>query len=99
MLLGRRVVRELAHGAAVDVDDVDVVLLVAAGVLAERDRAVVACPREARAQRTLRLAVPHLPYRLGTELRHIQLPVAELVPGTGSPLTIPGGDRREGRWK
>src|ERR1043165_432271 len=99
MLLGLRVVRELAHRATVHVDDVDVVLLVAAGVLAERDLAVVARPGEPGPQRARRLAVADLSHLLRSQVEDVQLHAAGLVPVEGDLITLPRHDRIEERRK
>ena len=73
VLLGGGIVREPRHPAGLDLDLVEVVLLVAGRILAERDEAVVAAPREPCAQRPRDLPVADLTDGLRRQVHHVEL--------------------------
>src|ERR1700694_2465527 len=89
MFLRGGIVRELYDLARLDLDLVEVVLLVATGVLAERDEAVVTAPGEPGAHRARHLAMAHLPHSLGRKVHHVELDAPRLVPVEAHPVAFP----------
>src|SRR4029077_18311856 len=97
VLLRGGVVRELHDLPGFDLDLVQVVLLVATGVLAERDEAVVAAPREAGAHRARDLAMAHLPHVLGRKVHDVELDAPGLIPVETHLVAPPRDLRKEER--
>ena len=88
-LLCVRIVGELGHLRCGDVDLVEVVLLVAAGVLREHDALVVAAPGEAGAERGRDLTVADLARLFGREVHDVELHATGLVPVEGDLVALP----------
>ncbi len=97
MLLGGGVARELNDLARFDLDLVKIVLLVAAGILAERDKTVVAAAGEPRAHGTRDLAVAHLAHDLRRQIHDVELDAPGLVPVEADLVALPRDLRKEER--
>src|SRR5437899_3658751 len=91
------IIRQLCDCFRFDVDLVEIVMLVPAGVLSERDETVVAAPREPGAHRARHLAVADLAHRLCREVHHVELDPPRLIPVERHFVALPRDLREEER--